>query len=450
MTEPQPWCLVLMPSGKKKDATGRVIDFEAVYRRLIVPALSEAGLQPLRADEERTGGLMDRAMFERLALCDYALADLTCADASVFYQLGVRHAVKPRATVLLYAQGSAQQPFDQQQLACVCYRVSPQGVPVYEAKYRTELTERLNGARQGATDSPPYLLMSDFPNPDSAAREAVAGRMQLAAALKARLSRARGAGVDAVREVEAAIGNIGQADPGVAIELFFAYRAVRGWSELIDLVPRMPKPAAATILVQEQLALALNRVGRGEEAEQLLRNLIARRGPASATYGILGRVLKYRWKKAQEKGETAQAKELLIKAAAAYLKGFEADWRDTYPGVNAVTLMELKEPADPRRREILPVVHYAVEQRIRSGAADYWDYATLLELAALSLDEAKGVDALARSLARVRQSWEPETTAADLRLIREARKRRGADCPGWADEAEAELLKTAARGTARP
>lgn len=134
----------------------------------------------------------------------------------------------------------------------------------------------------------------------------------------------------------------------------------------------------------------------------------------------------------------------------AYLKGFESDWRDAYPGVNAVTLMELKEPADPRRREILPVVQYAVEQRIKSGAADYWDYATLLELAVLSRDEAKGAWALGHSLARVRESWEPETTARNLRLIREARQRREAESPAWAEKAEAELLKAAARGTARP
>ena len=141
---------------------------------------------------------------------------------------------------------------------------------------------------------------------------------------------------------------------------------------------------------------------------------------------------------------------MLDKAAAAYLKGFEADWRDTYSGVNAVTLMELKQPADPRRREILPVVHYAVEQRIRAGAADYWDYATLLELAVLACDETKGIGALGQSLARVRDAWEPQTTAKKLRLIREARLGRGAECPVWADNAVEELLKAAARGTARP
>ena len=451
MTQSEPLCLILMPFDRKKDATGRVIDFDAVYHRLVVPAVQAAGLQPVRADEERAGCIIHKPMYERLIVCEFAVADLTTADARVFYELGVRHAVQRRGTVLMYAAGSAQLPFDVQQLEAVAYRVSPQGMPVHEARYRAVLTERLMQLREASTfDSPAYQLLDNFPEADGVKTEVIRGRLQQTAEIKKRLAKARLAGLDAVRAVEAAIGDIAMVEADVVTNLFLAYRAVKGWSEMIDLVPRMPAVLADTVAVQEQLGLALNWEGRGEEAEQVLRDLIHRRGPNSETYGILGRILKDRWETALEKGETALAKELLDKAVGAYLRGFEADWRDTYPGVNAVTLMELKEPADPRRRQILPVVHYAVEQRIRSGAADYWDYATLLELAALSCDEAKGIDALGRSLARVRESWEPETTARDLRLIREARQRRGADCPEWTDHAEAELLKAAARGTARP
>jgi hypothetical protein len=52
----------------------------------------------------------------------------------------------------------------------------------------------------------------------------------------------------------------------------------------------MSVPLAATVLVQEQLGLALNRAGRGAEAERVLLDLIGNRGPSSETYGILGRV----------------------------------------------------------------------------------------------------------------------------------------------------------------
>ena len=51
--------------------------------------MRDAGLEPLRADEEQAGGISHKPMFERLVLCDYAVADLTAANANVFYELGV-------------------------------------------------------------------------------------------------------------------------------------------------------------------------------------------------------------------------------------------------------------------------------------------------------------------------------------------------------------------------
>src|SRR5262245_53104192 len=47
---PSPLCFVLMPFGRKTDATGRTTDFDAVYQQIIAPAVVEVGLDPLRAD----------------------------------------------------------------------------------------------------------------------------------------------------------------------------------------------------------------------------------------------------------------------------------------------------------------------------------------------------------------------------------------------------------------
>jgi hypothetical protein len=204
----------------------------------------------------------------------------------------------------------------------------------------------------------------------------------------------------------------------------------------------MPEPLARTVLVQEQVALALNRAGEGEQAERVLLELIARRGPSSETNGILGRVYKDRWQAARDAGRALQAKGLLKKAIDAYLAGFETDWRDAYPGINAVTLMELKDPPDPRREKLIPVVAYAVERRIAAGQPDYWDHATRLELAVLANDRDAVVAALEDTLASVREVWEPETTVRNLRLIREARERRGEKAE-LILEAEQELGKKA-------
>jgi MAP3K TRAFs-binding domain len=98
-----------------------------------------------------------------------------------------------------------------------------------------------------------------------------------------------------------------------------------------------------------------------------LTDLLERRGPSSETYSILGRVYKDRWEAATQRDDLALAEGVLEQTIEAYLRGFESDWRDAYPGVNAVTLMEIKEPPDPRRKQILPVVVYAVERRIAAG-----------------------------------------------------------------------------------
>src|SRR5262249_55838952 len=107
----KPLCFVLMPFGIQNDALGRPTNFDAVYEVIIGQAVVRAGLDPIGADEERIGGGIHKPMFERLMLCPYAVADITGANPNVFYELGIRHAMRPRSTVVLFAQGAIL-PFD--------------------------------------------------------------------------------------------------------------------------------------------------------------------------------------------------------------------------------------------------------------------------------------------------------------------------------------------------
>jgi tetratricopeptide (TPR) repeat protein len=431
-----------MPFGKKPDAAGSMIDFDAVYHQLIAPAITDAGLEPIRADEEMTGGIIHKPMFERLILCEYAVADLTTANANVFYELGIRHAVRPYSTALIFAQNS-RLPFDVALLRALPYQLNADGTPANTEADKAALKARLVEAKRMAaegptTDSPIYQLVEDYPNIDHTKTDVFREQVRYSTEMKQRLAQARKEGVEALRALEKEFPPISELESGVVIDLFLSYRAVKAWDDMIELVKKMPPPLAQTVMVQEQLALALNRAGRGEEAERVLKELLERRGPSSETYGILGRVYKDRWEAALKSGDKFLARGLLDKAIEAYLRGFEADWRDAYPGVNAVTLMELKEPPDPRREQLIPVVAYAVERRIATGKPDYWDYATRLELAVLAEDEQKATDALADALANIREKWEPETTARNLRLIREARERRHQTL-SWANDIEDEL-----------
>ena len=117
-----------MPYGKKTDlATGNEIDFDKIYELAIKPAIEEAGLEPLRGDEELTGGIIHTTMFARLLLSEYVVADLTLSNPNVFYELGIRHAVKPFTTVPIYAKIHPL-PFDVDMVRAIGYNLKKSGL----------------------------------------------------------------------------------------------------------------------------------------------------------------------------------------------------------------------------------------------------------------------------------------------------------------------------------
>src|SRR5580704_11504843 len=121
MASNRPLCFVLMPFGTKKDPVSQIeIDFDAVYEQAVRPGIEGADLDAIRADGERTGGIIHKPMFERLLLCEYAVADLTTGNPNVYYELGVRHAARPSTTQPIYA-GHQPIPFDVTYLRALGY-----------------------------------------------------------------------------------------------------------------------------------------------------------------------------------------------------------------------------------------------------------------------------------------------------------------------------------------
>jgi hypothetical protein len=436
---PKPLCFIAMPFGHKS-AEGRSIDFDAVWRQIIAPAIEAADMQPLRADEEQVGGIIHKPMFERLLLCDFVICDLTFANANVFYELGIRHAARPATTVLITAD-AVRLPFDVAMLRTRLYSLDEAGRPSKEKEDSAALSTMLNECRRKTVNDSPLFQLLDGIVPlqvPSDKTDVFREQVEYSAKVRSELAAARKIGKEAIDEVRRSLGSIDDVEAGVAVDIMLSYRAVRDWSGMIDLIADFPEPIRRTVMVQEQLGFALNRAGRSEDAEKVLRDLVAERGPSSETLGILGRVYKDRWEKAAKAGEMQKAKALLAKAVDTYRRGFETDWRDHYPGINAVTLMELQEPPNPERLRLIPVVRYSVERRIAGGDPDYWDWATLLELEVLAKDEEGANKALGEALAVVRETFELETTRRNLRLIREAREHRG-DAVAWTKSIESEL-----------
>lgn len=216
-------------------------------------------------------------------------------------------------------------------------------------------------------------------------------------------------------------------EAAVLVDIMLSYRALGVYDQMIEFIESLPVHVQQTVMVQEQLGFVLNREKRREEAVQVLEKVIEENGPSSETYGILGRVYKDLFDQARREENDFQAEGYLDQALEAYLKGFEADWRDAYPGINALTLLELKGNKE-KISKLAPVVEYAVNRKLDTRKPDYWDYATLLEIAVIADDVEKAKAQLRKALTcTIEGDWMFATTIKNTDLIKTYRNARGED-----------------------
>src|SRR5436309_8586832 len=237
-------CFVDMPFGQKSDLkSGVLVDFDQIYNEGIKPAIEQCGLEALRADEERTGGIIHSAMFARLLLAEFVVADLTLANANVFYELGIRHAAKPFTTVPILANLSAL-PFDVALVRALSYQLENGKLTETSAqKFRTELAKRLRAAIDGAAtnDSPLFQLIPKFPGidlPDEVA-ETFKDRIRQAEEFREILSAARAKPPrerrDALLKIRSDLGDLKTVRRAVLIELMSSFRDSEAFAELVEL-----------------------------------------------------------------------------------------------------------------------------------------------------------------------------------------------------------------------
>ena len=432
-------CFVDMPFGKKPDLTSGVeVDFDQIYEAGIEPAIVEAGLEPVRGDRERTGGIIQVPMFGRLLLSDFVVADLTLSNPNVFYELGIRHTARPYTTVSIFA-AIHPIPFDVALVRAIPYtlengRLTDEGA----AKLKADLGGRLKDAIQGAAskDSPIFQLIPNFPAIDlphevteifqDQVRHSDEFRKQLADARAKSSNEERLAALRAIRD---RLGDLKATQSGALVDLMLSLRDVSAWDDMVRLTDEFPDGLKANVIVRQQRALALNRrnqPGDRDEAVRILDILLKEKGADPETLGILGRVHKDRYAELNKAGDL-MASAALDDAIEAYTKGFESDPRDYYPGVNAINLLVQKGDADALKEadRLVALVSFAVARRGGASSSDYWDLATVLELSAIGGDWAMATRVLPKVLAAAKASWNIETTMKNLKLLKSARERDG-------------------------
>lgn len=99
---------IIRPFGIKNE-----INFDEVERLLIGPALHRAGVEGGTTIDIVESGNIRVDMFRRLLTADLVVADLSIHNANVFYELGIRHALRDRSTFMIRCEGDSY-PFDLQ------------------------------------------------------------------------------------------------------------------------------------------------------------------------------------------------------------------------------------------------------------------------------------------------------------------------------------------------
>lgn len=153
----QKTCFVIMPFGEKADNSGTTVNFDEVYQYLIKPAAEALELTCVRSDELAKPGWVHSDMLDRILTADVAIVDITTLNPNVFYELGIRHALRRSVTVLMRKKGT-DIPFNIKGI-----RVLEYGLSLKEAHEARELliTFIRSGLLAEANDS---LVYAVFPN----------------------------------------------------------------------------------------------------------------------------------------------------------------------------------------------------------------------------------------------------------------------------------------------
>jgi tetratricopeptide (TPR) repeat protein len=432
---------VIMPFGEKKAADGAVIDFNIVYRELLAPAITAAGLAPHRADADRRGGSIHLEMFQDLLLAEFVVADLTIDNPNVWYEIGVRHALRAGGTVLIYAQRD-RLPFDIAGQRMQRYTLKEgKLVPDLVESERTALKEAIEatlGAWRGRRASPVYQQLPSLKEPDWKTLK-VGDVNEFWQGLEEWQSRVE---VARRKQRPGDIQVLAEETPNSVLQ-FEALRTAA------DALQRLNRPRYALNVIEQARQLdpddvkarqiegiALGRVERYAEARETLRRL-AEEQKDGETLGLVARTWKDEWtqvwnahpqRKADPLAAARDTSGTLQSAASAYVEAFRAAPGDYYPGINALALGRLWEHVTGRKSR-LPLsltaagvvwsANVAVERRDKDL---YWALATRAELALLEDRKDDAIDdySEAAALAVANRDWFAlDSSNQQLDLLRE-------------------------------
>ena len=112
-------CFLISPIGDEgSDIRHRA---DGVREFIVSPAVAELGLMAVRADDIAQPGQITSQVIEHVLEAKGAVADLTGANANVFYELAIRHTVRLPVVLIAHEGDRGRLPFDLAQMRTIFY-----------------------------------------------------------------------------------------------------------------------------------------------------------------------------------------------------------------------------------------------------------------------------------------------------------------------------------------
>jgi hypothetical protein len=331
---------IVRPFGTKQG-----IDFEAIEAALIAPALDKVGLKGSTTMEIVQAGNIREDMFRLLITADVVVADLSIHNANVFYELGIRHGLRPNATIMIRSPVQDHgYPFDLQTDRYLTYDAK---APEKTLAALIEMLKQTIGSDR--VDSPVYQLLPRLKPPDASVLKVVpqdfGEEVQLAL-----FEKSRGKLRLLAHEVRGqpweteGLRAVGRAQ--------FSLKAHAGAKETFEwLRGSIPEDTEANV----RLATIYQKLGDIPRSELAIARVIkskhATRPQLAEVFALRARNKKEAWRRAIDANVPKSTPEIqeaallspdLLAAQEAYAQAFSHDLNAYYPGVNALALLLIR------------------------------------------------------------------------------------------------------------
>jgi|RhiMetdeSRZDD1v2_1073273.scaffolds.fasta_scaffold11099_10 tetratricopeptide (TPR) repeat protein len=401
-------CYVSIPFGVKGG-----VDFDWVYRQVVMPAVQDAGLVCQRADELGDVALIQKSILQAVIAADVMIADVSNHNPNVMYELGIRHALRRGVTLLL---SSDMLPFSISHSYALRYRVEPDGTILLDSAGQVremltvELRRRTERVEQVTNDSP---IFEYFPSlrvelPEDLQPPGTRGYAYPSAA-QARPSGRLDRKTDVARAEEVTRGTV-NVDPQAYIDILKRYRDLSAWEDVVRFTESLPPEIRDSPQVVQTVVHALNRLGQVDRAIALLTEYIQETGGDAESFGLLGSIYKKRYFTQSAIGD-------LHEAIDQYRSGYDRAQQDLYLGRNLAMLLQRDDRASAPSQlaTLLPEVRNLAEQKLAtSPLPDYWDLESALILSVIARDWNGARQLVDRVLARKPETWILDATRDEL------------------------------------